>query len=85
MYMALPGASRGNISELVDTPEWIRNHGNGSIDSEWYIENQLKPPLERLFEAIGIDINTGKKILGQESLFGYEEVEPPKEVIKPKK
>jgi len=85
MYMALPGASRGNISELVDTPEWIRNHGNGRIDSEWYIENQLKPPLERLFEAIGIDINTGKKILDQESLFGYEEVEKPKEVIKPRK
>ena len=75
MYMALPGASTGSISEMVDTIDHIKST-DGRIDTTWYIESQVKPPLERLFNAVGIDINTGKKHLKEQSLFGFESSQP---------
>jgi DNA polymerase I len=41
------------ISERAEDPEYVRKHGL-KIDSKYYIESQLLPPLERVFEAIGI-------------------------------
>lgn len=71
-YMALPGALKDGISLNVDTPDHILET-DGRIDNHWYVENQIKPPLERVFDAIGIDMMTGKKKLNECSLFGFKE------------
>ena len=71
-YMALPGALKDGISLNVDTPDHILET-DGRIDNHWYVENQIKPPLERVFNAIGIDMLTGKKKLNECSLFGFKE------------
>ncbi|MFH8108796.1 MAG: DNA polymerase domain-containing protein [Candidatus Aenigmatarchaeota archaeon] len=41
------------ISERAEDPEYVKKHGL-KIDSKYYIESQLLPPLERVFEAIGV-------------------------------
>jgi len=41
------------MSERAEDPEYVKRHGL-SIDSKYYIENQILPPLERVFEAMGI-------------------------------
>ncbi len=74
-YLALPGATRDGISTAVDTIDYIIST-DGRIDNSWYIEKQIIPPLERVFSAIGIDIQTGKKKLVESSLFGFETVTP---------
>jgi len=83
-YMAIPGALKDGISCMVDTPEFIIENG-GCIDNEWYIAKQIQPPLERVFEAIGIDFSTGKKKQVASDLFGFSQVEKSKEIIQPKK
>ncbi|MCK4634702.1 MAG: hypothetical protein KAT37_02400 [Candidatus Aenigmarchaeota archaeon] len=47
---------RGNqmLSKRAEDPEYINEH-NLKIDSYYYIENQLLPPLERIFAVIGVD------------------------------
>ncbi len=69
-YMALPGASQGSISDFVDTRTYIEST-DGRIDTSWYIEKQIRPPLERIFDAIGIDMTTGKKKLSESSLLSF--------------
>lgn len=46
---------KGNamLSKRAEDPEYARKNGM-EIDSTYYIENQLLPPLERIFEALGI-------------------------------
>ena len=41
------------IAERAEDPEYVRKN-NLPIDARYYIENQLLPPLERVFSAIGI-------------------------------
>lgn len=54
------------ISKRAEDPEYVRKH-NLKIDSKYYIESQLLPPLERLFEVMGIDkselVGAGKQKL----------------------
>ncbi len=47
---------RGNqmLSKRAEEPEYINEH-KLNIDSCYYIENQLLPPLERIFSVIGVD------------------------------
>jgi DNA polymerase I len=87
-YYALPGASSakyGGISQCVDTPEFVRNT-DGRIDNNWYVTHQIVPPLERIFECIGISIQTGKKLEKESSLFEFSETDDqkPKTVLTPK-
>lgn len=53
------------MSERAEDPEYVKLHGL-KIDSKYYIESQLLPPLERVFEAIGIKkselLNMGKQM-----------------------
>jgi len=54
------------ISKRAEDPEYIKKHGL-KIDSKYYIESQLLPPLERVFEALGVnrsDLLGGGKQLG---------------------
>jgi DNA polymerase I len=41
------------ISERAEDLEWIKKH-NLKVDSRYYIESQLLPPIERIFESMGI-------------------------------
>jgi DNA polymerase I len=41
------------LSERAEDPEYVKAH-NLKIDSKYYIESQLLPPLERVFDALGI-------------------------------
>jgi len=87
-YYALPGASStkyGGISQCVDTPEFVKNT-DGRIDNNWYVTHQIVPPLERIFECIGISIQTGKKLEKESSLFEFSETDDqkPKTVLTPK-
>jgi len=41
------------MSERAEDPDYVTKHGL-KVDSKYYIENQLIPPLERVFEALGI-------------------------------
>ncbi|MFH0830303.1 MAG: DNA polymerase domain-containing protein, partial [Candidatus Aenigmatarchaeota archaeon] len=46
---------KGNamLSKRAEDPDYVKANGL-EIDSTYYIENQLLPPLERIFEALGI-------------------------------
>lgn len=53
------------LSERSEDPEYVKSH-NLKIDSKYYIENQILPPLERVFEAIGVSrseiLHAGKQL-----------------------
>jgi DNA polymerase I len=42
------------MSDRAEDPEYVKQHGL-KIDSKYYLENQILPPLERVFEAVGVD------------------------------
>ena len=54
------------VSKRAEDPEYVKKHGL-KIDSRYYIESQLLPPLERVFEALGVRkadiISVGKQLL----------------------
>jgi DNA polymerase I len=54
------------MSDRAEDPEYVKQKGL-KIDSKYYIESQVLPPLERVFEAIGIGkselIGVGKQLL----------------------
>jgi DNA polymerase I len=60
------------LSNRAEDPAYIKERGL-KIDSKYYIENQMLPPLERVFESMGIDkselLGLGKQTL-LTSLFG---------------
>jgi DNA polymerase I len=41
------------VSERAEDPEYVKAH-NLKIDSRYYIESQVLPPLERVFDVLGI-------------------------------
>jgi DNA polymerase elongation subunit (family B) len=66
------------VSERAEDPEYVKKHGL-KIDSKYYIESQLLPPLERVFEAIGVNrselIGLGKQMLLGEAINNHKKVE----------
>jgi DNA polymerase elongation subunit (family B) len=54
------------VSERAEDPGYIKEN-NLKVDSKYYMESQLLPPLERLFEVIGVDkgelLGKGKQML----------------------
>jgi DNA polymerase I len=54
------------MSDRAEDPEYVKQHGL-KVDSRYYIESQLLPPLERVFEAIGIGkselVGAGRQLL----------------------
>jgi DNA polymerase I len=54
------------ISARAEDPDYIKEH-KLKVDSKYYMESQLLPPLERLFEVIGVDkeelLGKGKQML----------------------
>jgi len=53
-YVIISGSQL--LSERAEDPEFIKKNGL-RIDSRYYIEGQVLPPLERVFDAIGISKN----------------------------
>jgi DNA polymerase I len=41
------------MSNRAENPEYVKTHGL-KVDSKYYIESQLLPPIERVFESMGI-------------------------------
>ena len=72
------------ISERAEDPEYVKKHGL-KIDSKYYIESQLLPPMERVFEAIGISkselIGLGKQMLLKEAIFNHNRKQPEDEAL----
>jgi len=54
------------LSNRAEDPNYVKKH-RLKIDSKYYIENQLIPPLERVFDSMGIDkselLGMGKQLL----------------------
>ena len=63
-YVIIKGSQL--MSERAEDPDYVKEHGL-KIDSRYYIESQILPPLERVFEALGINktdlIGIGKQML----------------------
>ena len=64
----------------AEDPAWVKSH-NMKIDSRYYIENQLVPPLERVFDAIGI---TKAEIINAGRLMSIMSFTKPKEPVEKK-
>ncbi|MEM7821747.1 MAG: DNA polymerase domain-containing protein [Candidatus Aenigmatarchaeota archaeon] len=66
------------ISERAEDPKYVKKHGL-KIDPRYYIENQLLPPLERVFEAIGIAraelVGLGRQMLLGEAINNHKKTE----------
>ena len=69
-YFVTPGAINGNISDHVESYDYVMEN-NGQIDREWYVQKQLLPPLKRIFDAISVDIETGLPKGKEASLFDF--------------
>jgi DNA polymerase I len=71
------------MSDRAEDPDYVKQH-NLKIDSKYYIESQILPPLERVFEAIGIGkaelIGAGKQLILLDA-FRNKNVEPKQTVL----
>ena len=56
------------VSKRAEDPKYVVEHGL-KIDSNYYIESQVLPPLERVFEVIGIRKSELKSVGRQMGLF----------------
>ena len=67
------------MSDRAEDPEYVKEK-NLHIDSKYYAESQILPPLERVFEAIGIDktelLGLGRQTLLMEMFKNKKPVEP---------
>ncbi|OGI12532.1 hypothetical protein A3K64_01345 [Candidatus Micrarchaeota archaeon RBG_16_36_9] len=77
---------KGNqlLSKRAEDPEFVREN-KLQIDSEYYIYNQLLPPLERIFEVCGVSSSELIEGVKQTNLFdimnGHSEKKSPDETI----
>jgi len=60
----------GMLSKRAEDPEYVKERGL-QVDSDYYIENQLLPPLERIFGAMGI---SKSELLGNGKQMGILDV-----------
>jgi DNA polymerase I len=76
---------KGNqlLSKRAEDPQFVKEKGL-PIDSEYYIYNQLLPPLERIFEVCGISTSELLEGVRQKNLLDIlkkEKKKPPEETI----
>jgi DNA polymerase I len=71
------------MSDRAEDPEYVKKHGL-KIDSKYYVESQVLPPLERVFEAMGISkselIGIGRQ-LSLADIIGKKKEKPKKIVL----
>lgn len=67
------------VSNRAEDPKYVKKHGL-KIDSKYYIENQLLPPMERLFEVLGISklelVGAGKQLSLADALRNNKSEKP---------
>jgi DNA polymerase Pol2 len=65
-------------SERAEDPAYVKSKGL-KIDSKYYIENQILPPLERVFDAMGISktelLSLGKQMRLMDAINGAKKQE----------
>ncbi|MEM5766658.1 MAG: DNA polymerase domain-containing protein, partial [Candidatus Aenigmatarchaeota archaeon] len=75
-FVIIKGAQM--VSERAEDPEYVKKHGL-KIDSRYYIESQVLPPLERVFEAVGISraklVGIGKQTILGEVINNHKKIE----------
>lgn len=75
---------RGNqmLSKRAEEPDYVREKGL-KIDSQYYIQNQLLPPVERFFEACGLSSSELIEGVKQKTLLDVmnEKEKSPEDVI----
>jgi len=74
-YVIIQGAQM--LSERAEDPEYVKVH-NLKIDSKYYIESQLLPPLERVFDALGVkksELLSFGKLLSIAEAFNHKKQE----------
>ncbi len=63
------------MSDRAEDPEYVKQH-NLPIDSRYYVESQILPPLERVFEVIGVDkkglTGMGKQMLLSDAIKNHQ-------------
>jgi len=72
---------KGNamLSMRAEDPAYAKEKGL-EIDSQYYVENQLLPPLERIFEALGVsrtEVLEGVRQKSLSEMFGGKKTNPP--------
>jgi len=68
------------VSKRAEDPKYIKKHGL-KVDSKYYIESQLLPPLERVFEALNVKKSDLMGLGKQMGLFEAMKNEVKKEKI----
>lgn len=76
---------KGNqlISKRAEDPEFVKEKGL-EVDATYYVENQLLPPLERVFEACGLKKSEVIEGSRQKKLFeilGDKKVKKPEDMV----
>lgn len=73
---------KGNqlLSKRAEDPNYVKEKGL-KIDSQYYIQNQLLPPLERIFEVCGVTSSELLEGVRQLSLMDSFKVKSPEETI----
>ncbi|MCS7106046.1 MAG: ribonuclease H-like domain-containing protein [Candidatus Aenigmarchaeota archaeon] len=74
-YVIIQGSQL--LSERAEDPEYVKTH-NLKIDSKYYIESQLLPPLERVFDALGIkkvELTSFGKLISISEAFNHKKQE----------
>lgn len=76
---------RGNqlLSKRAEDPEYVREKSL-EIDSQYYVENQLLPPLERIFDACGVsasELLEGSKQKSLTDLFSKRQPSPEETIL----
>ena len=59
------------LSKRAEDPTYVKEN-NIPIDSQYYVDNQLLPPLERIFDSLGVtrlEIVEGKKQMNLSTMF----------------
>jgi DNA polymerase, archaea type len=80
----LPGMGDRISYYIVRGPEKFRDRAESldfiiksklSIDTEYYVNKQLVPPFRRIFDALDVDMKTGKKKRHEGDVFNYKPTE----------
>ncbi len=73
---------KGNqmLSKRAEDPDFVRKN-NLKVDTQYYLENQLLPPLERIFEVCGIGRSELIEGSRQRSLFMFNDQKSAEETV----
>jgi DNA polymerase I len=81
-YVIVKGAEL--LSRRAEDPAYVKEQGL-SIDPRYYIDNQLLPPLERIFGAIGVGrqelLGMGRQMGLMDAINGHEKAAKAKDLV----